>query len=398
MNGLTHIIRAKGWDDYVEGVTLFRAPQQKSTYADVEGNIGNYITGRVPIRAKGDGRLPVPGWTGEFEWIDEIPFEKMPHSFNPRKGYIVTANNQPLRDPKYPYYLSSIWDPGYRATILSRSIENANPLTKEDCKKMHANLDSLPGKDFVKLLENFESHDPDVQLALQLLRNWNFILTPDSIGGTIYEFALDEMIKVIFKPELGEKLAFEFAGTGFHPLLKATTDFFHNALNMLFHLLKTPDSTWIQNAGGKDEVINRSLKQSILYLRTTLGPNSKNWNWGNINKITFDHAMSMQKPLDKIFNVGPYPIGGDRHTPNQQGSPYGDKSKKCWVPSYRQIVDLGDLSKSWVVYAPGQSGNLASTHYRDLFEYWYKIDYIPMLWTREQVEQNLEALLTLKSM
>jgi penicillin amidase len=114
-----------------------------------------------------------------------------------------------------------------------------------------------------------------------------------------------------------------------------------------------------------------------------------------VNKMVYPHAMALKKPLDKVFNVGPLPIGGDKNTVCQIGSVVGEFSEKNWAPSYRHIVDLGDFDKSLVVIPPGQSGNLASPHYQDMFPLWYRGEYARMLWTREQVEADAEARLLL---
>ncbi|MFX1514625.1 MAG: penicillin acylase family protein, partial [Promethearchaeota archaeon] len=84
--------KANSWNDFVEAVRFIEAPQLNISYADTEGNIGNWVSGKVPIRAKGKGMIPAPGWTGEYEWISEVPFEEMPHALNPEKGFIVNCN------------------------------------------------------------------------------------------------------------------------------------------------------------------------------------------------------------------------------------------------------------------------------------------------------------------
>lgn len=105
---------AANWDEFVEAMRHIEAPQLNVAYADVEGNIGYWLTGRVPIRAKGQGLVPAPGWTGEYEWINEVPFEAMPHALNPEQGYVASCNHRVIADD-YPYYLGSAWVNGYRA-------------------------------------------------------------------------------------------------------------------------------------------------------------------------------------------------------------------------------------------------------------------------------------------
>ena len=120
------------------------------------------------------------------------------------------------------------------------------------------------------------------------------------------------------------------------------------------------------------------------------------WEWGGIHRAIFPHAMGMKKPLDRVFNRGPLPIGGDTDTPCATAMvPNDPYDSKAWAPSFRQIVDLSDLSRSLVIHPPGQSGQLGSPHYDDLAALWIKGEYHPMLWTRQQVEQEAEGKLTL---
>jgi uncharacterized membrane protein len=145
-------------------------------------------------------------------------------------------------------------------------------------------------------------------------------------------------------------------------------------------------------------VLTRSLKQTIEWLRSTLGPDQTQWQWGKLHRAAFPHAMALQKPLDRVFNRGPYPIGGDTDTVCQVAMlPDDPYDGKAWAPTYRQIVDLGDLSRSQWIYAPGQSGQLGNKHYDDLIDPWRKGETIPMLWTREQIESAAEGKLVLKS-
>jgi penicillin G amidase len=395
-NGFWKLNKSKGWDDFVNAVKYIRSPQQNISYADVDGNIGSYVSGQVPIRAKGKGRLPVPGWTGEYEWVDYVPFEKMPHQFNPKRGYLATANNNPINDKNYPYYLSSNWDPGYRAKRILDVLGSKEKVTIDDCKKLHTDVFSGASLELIDRLKDIQDDDSDVTLALKILREWDGFAKVESVAQSVIEYFHDIVFMKIIESGLSSDLAKEVWGTGFHPLLKSTTVAYHGDTNVLFNLLDNPDSWWVKQAGGRTKVIVESLKEAVLKLRKELGDDHTQWHWGKINKITYPHAMAMKKPLDKVFNVGPYPIGGNKHTILQMGHPFGDHTAKIWAPSYRQIVNLADLNKSYVILPPGQSGNLASPHYRDLFEYWYRGDYIPMLFNRDDIEKNAEGKLTLQ--
>lgn len=388
---------AQKWDEFMEAMRRIEAPQLSVAYADVEDNIGYWVTGKVPVRAKGDGSVPVPGWSGEYEWTGEVPFEEMPHALNPERGYILNCNNKIVTDD-YPHFLGNAWMNGYRARRLTELIESRDKLSWQDHQAFQMDVKSIPGLELVARLENYSASEADIQLALKLLREWDGNLTPESVGGAVYEVARYSLMRELLLPGLGEELAQRAMGLGFHPLLAKTQEFYGHDTVTLLRLLDHPDSWWVLQAGGRQAVIERGLEQAIEWLRNTLGSDETQWQWGRLHQVRFAHSLSLQKPFDQVFDRGPFPIGGDTDTPLQTAMmPDDPYENKAWAPSFRQIIDLGDLSKSLSIHPPGQSGHLASSHYADFVPLWLKGEYHPMLWTREQVEAEAENRLILKS-
>jgi penicillin amidase len=394
--GWLSLNRATGWDDFVQAVRLIEAPPLNVAYADIYGNVGYWATGKTPMRARGQGMVPVPGWTGEYEWVAEVPFEEMPHALNPEQGYLVTCNNRLVPDD-YAYFLGQAWMNGYRARRIAEMIESHPQLTSDEFRDMQLDVTCIPGQEFVQRLHGLSSGDPDVQLALDVLRSWDGRLTTDSVGGSLYEVTRYNLVRNLLEAGLGPALTLRLMGEGFNPILQPSHEFYgHDTVSML-HMLDDPQSWWVAQAGGREAVLARSLKQATGWLRGRLGPDANGWAWGKIHRAFIEHAMGRQPPFDRVFNLGPWPIGGDTDTPCQTaffpGDPYDNQA---WAPSFRQIVDMADLSRSLTVHPPGQSGQLGSPHYGDLAELWIKGEYQPMLWTRQQVEHEAEGTLILK--
>ena len=393
--GWLQLNKARNWDEFVEAMRLIEAPQLNVAYADVDGNIGTWVTGKVPVRAKGDGMVPAPGWTGEYEWVGEVPFEEMPHTLNPSRGYVLNCNHCLVPD-EYPHFLGSVWMNGYRAQRIAEVFSGKSQLGVADFEALQLDFACLPGRQFVNLLEGLESADPDVQLALNHLRGWDGRLTTDSTGGAVYEVARYSVVRNLIEPGLGSELTNRFMGLGFHPLLHYASEFYGHDTVVMLRQLGDAGSWWVQQAGGKEALLERSLKQAVAWLRGELGPNPRDWQWGRIHRASFEHPLGLQKPLNQVFNRGPFAIGGDTDTVCQTAmGPEDPYDNKAWAPSFRQIIDLGDLSRSMAMHPPGQSGHLASPHYDDLIEPWLKGEYYPMLWTRQQVEQGAVVCLRL---
>jgi len=397
LDGWFNLNKASCWDDFVDACRLIEAPQLNVAYADVENNIGYWVTGKVPVRAKGDGSVPAPGWTGEYEWIGEVPFKEMPHALNPEGGYYVTCNHKIVPDD-YPHFLGNVWMNGYRARRLSELIEGEDKLTLEHHQKFQMDVKSIPGLELVARLKDITDPHPDVQLALKGLREWDGYLTPESVGGMFYQVLRYTLVRAILEPGLGPDLTLRFMGAGFHPLLMNANEFYGQDTVVLFRILDNPNSWWLQGAGGRETVIVESLKQTVTWLHEKFGDDPVSWTWGRVHQVNFEHPLGLQKPLDQVFNRGPFSIGGDTDTPCQTAMlPNDPYNNKAWSPTFRQVVDMGDLSRSVTVHPPGQSGQLASPHYDDLAEPWLTGKYFPMLWTREQVEAESKDKLVLKS-
>jgi penicillin amidase len=395
MEGYRRLDLATGWDDFIVAMRFIDAPQLNMAFADVEGNTGYWMTGKVPIRAAGNGTVPAPGWTGEQEWAGEVPFEEMPHALNPADGVLVTTNHRIVGED-YPHFLGEIWMNGYRARRILEVLSTPRRLGPDDFRKLHVDFACIPGAELAGLLSGTASDDPGVREALGLLGQWDGVLSADSVGGTIYEVARYHLVRNLLAPGLGPELTLDLIGRGFHPLLMPAHEFYGHDTVALLRLIRNPNSWWVTQAGGLQALIERSLRQSVEWLRSSLGSDSREWQWGRIHRAIFPHAMGIQKPLDRVFNLGPLPIGGDTDTPCQTAIlPSDPYDNKAWAPTFREIIDLGDFSRSLVIVPPGQSGQIGSRHYGDLAGPWVRGEYIPMLWTREEIEREAEGRLML---
>lgn len=396
LSGWLKLNKAGNWDEFVLAMRQIEAPQLSVSYADVDGNIGYWMTGRAPIRAKGDGKTPAPGWDGEYEWVGEIPFEEMPHALNPQQGFIVHTNNKIVGE-EYPYYLGNVWMNGARARRIEQVLRSKEKISRSEMCQLHTNYTTLPGKELAVKLQEIPLHDPKAQKAQSLLADWNGELNTDSIGGCVYEVARLALARNLFEPALGKDLTEQYLGKAFSPVLMTLHEFFGHDISLILRMLNQPQNWWVEQAGGLQAWIEKSLGEAITWLENNLGVQPSGWQWGKIHGAVFPHPLGLQKPLNLAFNRGPYPIGGDADTPCQTAyMPHQPYHNNAWAPSFRQVVDLDDLTQSVTISPPGQSGHIGSEHYDDLIEPWIRGDYHPQLWTREQVERETNAKLILR--
>lgn len=398
--GWWQLNNAKNYPDFVHAMSFLEAPQLNIAYADTQGNIGYWLTGKAPIRQAGNGKLPTPGWTGEHEWASYVPFTEMPHALNPAKGYLITANNRVIPED-YPYFLGDVWMNGYRAQRLEALISRQNPIDALYCQHIQTDVYCIPGKTFAnmfkELLPQVAQLPPRYWRSWYLLADWDGFLTPHTVGGTIYELVRKFTVQIMLQDAIGHELLQRYTGKGIDPILKGFSEQMGHDVTMLLRILNNPDSLWLKKYGGKAALLQKSLTMASNWLTDKLGSNPEKWEWGKLHHMTAPHALGIKQPLDKVFNIGPIPMGGDGDTPLQAGTPENEIPNTHVVSaSYRQVIDLGNLERSMAVLPTGQSGHLGSAHYKDQTQLWLSGQLRPMLWSREQVTAYSKEKLSLQ--
>ncbi len=391
--------RATNWEEYKEALRDWDVPAQNLIYGDKEGNIGYVMAGTIPIRAKGQHLLPLPGWTGEYEWIGFIPFEELPQTYNPEQHFIVTANNRVV-DDTYPYYITNEWLNGYRAQRIRDLLTSKGKLKLEDMARIQGDQYSLPAVEIVPHMLRVQGATPLEKAALDVLRTWNFVLAPDSVPASIYETFLNKLEGIVFGAMFGddETIIHHYLGKG-ATILSLTNGYASRSKPLLIRLMNERDDSWFADSAipngprSWDTAIAAAFTAAVKELCEKLGSNITRWQYGKMHTMTYNHPLGMIKPLDKIFNRGPYPSGGDIDTVNMRASTHHQPERVIVVPSYRQIVNLADMKASLSGHAPGQSGQVASKHYADFIKPWLKVEHHPMLFERSMIEANAEGTL-----
>jgi len=370
-------------------------PNQHVVSADREGNIAYSLAGRIPIRARGDGSVPVPGWTGEYEWIDYIPFEELPHLYNPSTGYVATANNRVV-DEGYPHCLGSDFVTASRAQRIVELIDARPVLSLEDVQEMHLDQVSILARETMRGLGDVSPDDPQLDTIFELFRGWDGEISVEGPRAAVYEVFVRRLIFVLMEPRLGE-LAARYAGQGPTPILAEGSLFGERCREWLLRTVRDPESPWweTEDERTREELICQAMRETVEALKELCGPEMGDWAWGKIHQITFGHPLGRTKPLDRIFERGPFPIGGDSDTIwASGGSRHGLSETRIVGPPFRFIADLSDWNKSLAHLVPGQSGHPVSRHYDDGIPGFFTGEYHPMVFDREAVvAQAVERLI-----
>src|SRR6266702_4791058 len=395
---------ATNWEEFRDALRDWDQPPQNVVYADIQGNIGYVMAGAIPIRARGQALLPSPGWTGEYEWTGYIPFDELPQTLNPEQHFIATANNRVVNDD-YPYYITHEWLNGYRAQRIRDLLTSKAPgekLALSDMARIQGDQYSLPAVEIVPHMLKIQTGAALEKAAQDILRTWNYVLAPGSAGAAIYAMFLRKLEPIVFGALLGEDEALlsSYLGVG-STLLSLTNGHLSRSRPLLSRLMNAQEDTGFAGSassnGSKssDAAISAAFQAALEELRTRCGDDTSRWEYGAVHTMTYNHALGMVKPLNKIFNRGPFPLGGDIDTVNMGAVAPNQPEVVITVPSYRPLAEMADLKTSLAGHSPGQSGHPASKHYDDFIEPWLSVQHHPMLFERSMIEENAEGTLHL---
>ncbi|MDL1909198.1 penicillin acylase family protein [Chloroflexi bacterium CFX6] len=380
---------AQNFEEFREAARTAKVPSQNLVYADVDGNIGYQMPGDIPIRKNGDGTLPVPGWTDDFEWMGYVPFEELPWSFNPPEGYIATANNQvPPRD--YPHLISTDWDLGYRADRIVEMIENApGKIDLAYIQKMQGdNFDGGAPYILPHLLEmKFDASNLNDGLAA--LKNWDYQASADSAPAALYEAFWRNLLAETFHDDLPER----YFPNGGDTWFEITRSIVNDPSSFWWD-----DKTTTDTLETRDDIFARAFEKAVAELEDRLGKDQSQWKWGDLHTATFKNGTLGQAGIfliEDLFNRGPFPTSGGTDIVNATSWRAPQGYEVANVPSMRMIVDLGNLNNSLTVHTTGQSGHAYHPHYIDMAELWANVEYYPMWWNLESVIEDSEGHLVL---
>ena len=363
----------------------------------MDGNIGYQTPGDIPIRknpanggAGGDGTLPVPGWTSEYDWTGYIPFDDLPYAFNPDSGFIATANNQ--ANPRdYPYLITKDWDYGQRAARIVDMIQNApGKIDIPYIQSMHGDSKSLNAEALVPILLSLNLDPEPATVRDQLLASWDYQERIDSVSTPLFETFWSNLLSDTFNDDL-PKDYWPTGGGRWYEVMR--------------ELVTQPDSQWWDDKGThsvvetRDDMFVRAFNETVNQLQKDYRKDPTKWPaWGKLHTATFRNQTLGESgigPIEVLFNRGPFSTGGGKSVVDATGWDVGKSFEVLTLPSEREIVDLSNLDYSLAIHTTGESGHAYTPHYDDMAPLWASVQYAPMWWAQSSVEAHAESHLQL---
>jgi penicillin G amidase len=373
-----NINAAQNWEEFKKAFSQLDAPGQNVVYADVDGNIGYHATGKVPIRAAGDGSLPVPGADNAHEWLSYIPFDKLPNIYNPESGIIATANGRITPD-RYPNSISMEWEAPWRTARIYHVLESGRQLSAADMLALQMDVESetdlFAAERFVYAVDHASKPSTRAKQAADLMRSWDGRMLSASAAPSITEKAVQELSWFLLEPKLGNapsdptKAAEVLSWKTYHWEMRSVW-----LENILLHHPKR----WLpEKYSNYDELLAAAVEAAVNDPKTP--KDLASWQWGRVNAVEIQHPILGKIPvLNRWSGPGVQEQSGSGYTVKAVSAHHG--------PSERFTADMADLDRSTLNVVTGQGGNFLSPYYMDQWKAWYEGTTFTLPFTSKAVE------------
>ena len=390
-DALYKINTASDWEEFSAGTRRFHVPGQNFVYADRAGNIGYRPGVKIPIRARGNGNIPVPGNVTTYEWTGFVPMENLPFLYNPEDGYIATANNKVVDEDVFQYHISNLYEPPSRIERIRELLEGKKTHDIRDIRRYQTDVVSPHAREVTRyFLEAFNRVEPDdtyLNHAIAKLGSWNGSMDQESVAAAIFSVAFQRLIRNLYQDEMGDTLLYHFTMVPNAPIRNISW-LLDEPFNIWWDDVSTPGTE------SRNDILQRSLFEAVQWLKNQYGRSMINWQWGNLHKVKFSHIIGRGSGLADLlygFNLGPFEIGGSGTTVNagvysyqstfeasgSQTGMYGSGASFDVMlgPSARIVADLSEKGAVRGIVYSGQSGHPFSSHYADQTTMWRRGEY-----------------------
>ena len=360
---------AENWDEFTKAFSQLDAPGQNVVYADVDGDIGYHTTGKVPVRAAGDGSLPASGADDAHEWISYIPFAKLPGVYNPPSGIIATANGRITPDD-YPNSISMEWEAPWRTARIYHVLESGRQFSPADMLALqtdvHSEAEQFAAERFVYAVDHASKPSARARQAADLMRSWDGRMLATSAAPTIAENAIYQLRRLLLEAKLGSAPPDPPKGTPAKEdgaLNWKTYSWEMRSVWMENILLHRPKRWLPEKYPNYDELLTAAVDAAV---NDAAAPNDlASWHWGAFNAVEIQHPILKNIPLVRQWS-GP-------GVQEQSGSGYTVKAvTRHHGPSERFTANLANLDESTLNLVTGQGGNFMSPYYMDQWKAWYE--------------------------
>ena len=385
LEGFLRLGQAENWNDFLAAARRVVSPMQNVVYADTAGNIGLVSPARVPIRRKGDGSIPSPGWTGEYDWAGFVPFDDLPRAYNPPSGIIVNANARLVPDD-YRHFITRDWAELYRQRRANQLLREVERHPVFGMTVIQGDILTPDAADMLPLLLKPEPRNARAARVRELMGRWNHFMLARRPEPLIYEAWLWELQRGLLANRLGDEL--------FNDLVSPRVPLLIRILRERPEWCDDPKTTNWENC---DEVIAAALDRALDWIARRQGSDIDGWQWGIAHPAAHRHPIFDGVPILRDEASVRFPSDGgartlNRATPGYRGArPF----EAVHGAGYRAVYDFSDLDNSRFAIPLGQSGNMLSRWSTSFVESWRALRYVEIAGTRAELVRSATGIITL---
>ena len=364
---IVELNQAQNWQQFTAALARFPGPGSNFVYADTDGNIGYHAAGKLPKRRGYAGDVPVDGSSAAYDWDGYIPFEEMPAAFNPARGIIVSANQNPF-PADYRYPVNGNFAPPARSKQILDLLSAHKGWRPEQTLAVQTDIYSEPlqflAAQAIAAYEKRGAHSSELDTAAALLRQWN---------GQMDKKLAAPLVATLLYQHVRTSVA-ESAAPG-----KGAAYDFPFASAVVEQLLRQRPAGWFRDY---DQMLLRALVDALDEGQRMQGRDLKRWQYGGYWRVEINNPVLHQLPLiGKYFDIGLVPLSGSSTSVKQ--------TTRQLAPSMRMDADLGNWERSLLNLQIGQSGQIFSNHYKDQWEHYINGVSYPMQFGSIQAASTL---------
>ena len=349
----TKLMKADDIYDAIDAFYWWDSAAQNCVFGDDSGNIGMLVVGRFPIRVGYTGEYPVTALNDSVGMVSYVPYAHNPREVNPSRGFVSSANQRTIAPENYAYDILGPQASGYRGRRIFYLLDTNDDISVDDMKRFQADVVEVRAEVIVPYVvdawDAVGDGNTTIADAVDLLRVWGYDMEPDLVAPTIWMYLLDALHYEIFD---------EVRTAGSRIPLSRTS--------VLEELIVTNNAWYLDDhttgpVETRDEILVRALVSAIDELSVEWA-DEPNWEYGNRHVIEIDHLAGFTT------------IGDERPLRGQLTLNVANNWRPGSGPSTRLIADMSNIEMSYMAYPGGQSGNIFSPHFDDIFEIWYSFD------------------------
>jgi len=363
--GLARLATAASLEEGRAAGLEFTHASQNLMLAHRNGGIAWQVTGRLPVRGKGVGAFPAPGWEAGYGWTGYVPATENPGLTDPEGGVLITANNRTI-PVNYPVNVTHSWSGPYRAERIADLLAEGPAQDAAGAQRMQMDLVSLQARGYLaalrRVLPSLLDAEPQARsIADRYLLRWDGEFRADSRAAALFALLRTELYRALYGDELGEDLG---------PLMSLDLA----AYSPLDEAIRTGRSSFWDDIDtpareGEVQIWGRALRQAEGELRRLL-PDADEQRLDRLRTLVFAHAFDRVRVLGPVFSIGPLPGVGDGATIDALKVSPEDPRRVLFVPSCRAVFTPGDWALSRIALPLGQSGHRLSAYRSDQLTDW----------------------------